>query len=207
MAATAANFEVLEFYKQLPFNYHGQAGNQANMIRARDAAEAYPILLPLLGPEVSVLEVGCGTGWFALSLRLHHRCRVMGIDYNPVAIERAQEMAQKLRQKVHFEVADLFCFDLPEPADLVVSRAGGAPAAATLAGRSCENDEIGEYILPEDVRAGDAIAMRYAGAYTFSMASNYNRFGKPAVVFVGDGTHRRVVNRESDAETSRCDVM
>jgi diaminopimelate decarboxylase len=93
------------------------------------------------------------------------------------------------------------------PADLVVSRAGGAPAAATLAGRSCENDEIGEYVLPEDVRAGDAIAMRYAGAYTFSMASNYNRFGKPAVVFVRDGTHRRVVNRESDAETSRCDVM
>lgn len=93
------------------------------------------------------------------------------------------------------------------PADLVVSQATGAPAAATLAGRSCENDEIGEYVLPDDVRAGDAIAMRYAGAYTFSMASNYNRFGKPAVAFVRDGTHRRVVNRESDAETARCDVM
>lgn len=93
------------------------------------------------------------------------------------------------------------------PADLVVSQARGAPAVATLAGRSCENDEIGEYVLPDDVRAGDAIAMRYAGAYTFSMASNYNRFGKPAVVFVRDGTHRCVVNRESDAETSRNDVI
>jgi diaminopimelate decarboxylase len=29
------------------------------------------------------------------------------------------------------------------------------------------------------------------------MASNYNRFGKPAVAFVRDGTHRRVVRAES----------
>ena len=48
--------------------------------------------------------------------------------------------------------------------------------------------------------------MRYTGAYTFSMASNYNRFGKPAVVFVRDGTHRRVVRAETPADTSRNDV-
>ncbi len=34
------------------------------------------------------------------------------------------------------------------PADLIASAATGAPAPATLAGRSCENDEIGEYVLP-----------------------------------------------------------
>ena len=49
------------------------------MIRARYAVEAYPVLLPLLRPELAVLEVGCGAGWFALSLRLHHRCRVVAI--------------------------------------------------------------------------------------------------------------------------------
>ena len=49
------------------------------------------------------------------------------------------------------------------PAELVASAAGGALAPATLAGRSCENDEIGEYELPEDVVAGDVIAMRYTG--------------------------------------------
>ena len=92
------------------------------------------------------------------------------------------------------------------PADLIVSAATGAPAPATLAGRSCENDEIGEYALPDDVAAGDAIAMRYTGAYTYSMASNYNRFGKPAVVFVRDGTQRRVVRAESDEDTSRFDL-
>jgi len=92
------------------------------------------------------------------------------------------------------------------PAELMASAATGHPAPATLAGRSCENDEIGEYDLPQDVRSGDLIAMRYTGAYTFSMASNYNRFGKPAVVFVRDGSHRRVVRAESDADVSRCDL-
>lgn len=119
--ANSVNLEVLEFYRSLPFNYHGSAAAQANMIRARDAVEAYPVLLPLLRPELPVLEVGCGAGWFALSLRLHHRCRVIAFDFNRVAIERAKQMAGYLRQDVRFEVADLFLFDPPEPAALVVS--------------------------------------------------------------------------------------
>jgi diaminopimelate decarboxylase len=92
------------------------------------------------------------------------------------------------------------------PAELVRSGAVGAPEAATLAGRSCENDEIGEYDLPGDVAAGDLIAMRYVGAYTYSMASNYNRFGKPAVVFVQNGHHRRVIRAETPDEVLRNDL-
>jgi diaminopimelate decarboxylase len=92
------------------------------------------------------------------------------------------------------------------PAETIVTTATGAPVPATLAGRSCENDEIGEYKLPSDVKAGDIIAMRYTGAYTFSMASNYNRFGKPAVIFVRDGSHRRVVRAETPADTTRSDL-
>jgi diaminopimelate decarboxylase len=92
------------------------------------------------------------------------------------------------------------------PAELAASAASGPPAPATLAGRSCENDEIGEYLLPADVAAGDLIAMRYTGAYTFSMASNYNRFGKPAVAFARDGAHRRVVRAETPEDVVRCDL-
>jgi diaminopimelate decarboxylase len=92
------------------------------------------------------------------------------------------------------------------PAELVTSAATGPAAPATLAGRSCENDEIGEYLLPDDVAAGDLIAVRYTGAYTFSMASNYNRFGKPAVAFVRDGSHRRAVRAETPADVAGCDL-
>jgi len=38
------------------------------------------------------------------------------------------------------------------------------------------------------------------------MASNYNRFPRPAVVFAGGGEHRAVVRRERDDATLRNDV-
>jgi diaminopimelate decarboxylase len=38
------------------------------------------------------------------------------------------------------------------------------------------------------------------------MASNYNRFGRPAVVFAGKGSHRLVVRRESAEDVLRNDV-
>jgi diaminopimelate decarboxylase len=38
------------------------------------------------------------------------------------------------------------------------------------------------------------------------MASNYNRFGKPAVAFVRDGAHRRVVRAETPEDVVRCDL-
>jgi diaminopimelate decarboxylase len=123
-------------------------------------------------------------------------------------------MAVKQQGRRRFVVVDGGMNDNPRPllygahhaADVVASAAGGPPVAATLAGRSCENDEIGEYLLPAELAAGDLIAMRYTGAYTFSMASNYNRYGKPAVVFVQDGSHRRAVRAESPEDVVRNDL-
>jgi diaminopimelate decarboxylase len=76
-----------------------------------------------------------------------------------------------------------------------------------VCGRSCENDELAVAALPVDLRAGDLLALRTTGAYTFSMASNYNRFPRPAVVFAGDGRHRLVVRRETPAELLEHDVV
>ena len=45
---------------------------------------------------------------------------------------------------------------------------------------------------------GDVIAMPVTGAYGHSMASNYNRVTRPAVVFVHNGSARVVVRRETD---------
>ena len=73
----------------------------------------------------------------------------------------------------------------------------GAPLARVMVcGRSCESDELGEAMLPADVRAGDVVAMRTTGAYTYSMASNYNRFPRPPVVAVGGGNAHLWARRE-----------
>jgi diaminopimelate decarboxylase len=77
----------------------------------------------------------------------------------------------------------------------------------TLCGRSCENDELGTMQLPRDVAPGDLLAMHSTGAYTYSMAGNYNRFPKPAVVGITNGTHRLLARRETIEDVLHNDAV
>ncbi|GAX91851.1 diaminopimelate decarboxylase [Effusibacillus lacus] len=74
------------------------------------------------------------------------------------------------------------------------------PAVETvsIAGKCCESGDmlIWDIELPE-VRANDILAVSCTGAYNYSMASNYNRIARPAVVFVKDGKADLVVKRET----------
>ena len=70
-------------------------------------------------------------------------------------------------------------------------------APTVVCGRSCEADELGEAMLPEDLRAGDLVVMHTTGAYTYSMASNYNHFAKPPVIAVGAGEPQVWARREA----------
>ncbi len=77
--------------------------------------------------------------------------------------------------------------------------------SSVLCGRTCENDQLGIAQLPESLAAGDIVAMCTTGAYTYSMASNYNRFARPAVVAVRGGTHRLIARRETLDDVLRTD--
>jgi diaminopimelate decarboxylase len=77
----------------------------------------------------------------------------------------------------------------------------------TLCGRSCENDELAIVPLPSGVCRGDLLAMCATGAYTYSMAGNYNRFPRPAVVGIAEGTHRLLARRESLEDVLRRDAV
>ncbi|MFP5299451.1 MAG: diaminopimelate decarboxylase, partial [Actinomycetota bacterium] len=76
-----------------------------------------------------------------------------------------------------------------------------APAGprVTVSGKHCESGDIliRDVHLPADVQDGDLLVIPATGAYTYSMASNYNRFGRPAVVLVRDGQARVLVRRET----------
>ena len=50
--------------------------------------------------------------------------------------------------------------------------------------------------MPEP-RPGDLLVIFSTGAYTYSMAGNYNRYPRPPVVFVQDGKARVAVARET----------
>jgi diaminopimelate decarboxylase len=68
----------------------------------------------------------------------------------------------------------------------------------SIAGKCCETGDmlIWDLSLPR-VRQGDILAVSCTGAYNYSMASNYNRIPRPAVVFVKDGEADLAVRRES----------
>jgi diaminopimelate decarboxylase len=52
---------------------------------------------------------------------------------------------------------------------------------------------------------GDILAVFCTGAYGYSMASNYNRLPRPAVVFVENGKATLVVERESYQDLIKLD--
>lgn len=82
------------------------------------------------------------------------------------------------------------------------------PVLVRVAGKHCESGDIvvqHDY-LPGDVRAGDLLAVPATGAYCFSLASNYNYLGRPAVVAVRDGAARVLIRRETDDDLLRRDT-
>jgi diaminopimelate decarboxylase len=82
------------------------------------------------------------------------------------------------------------------------------PAIVTIAGKHCEQGDIivRDARLPSDVAIGEVLATPVTGAYSHSMASNYNKVTRPAVVFVRDGSARLVVRRETDSDLVRLDA-
>lgn len=82
------------------------------------------------------------------------------------------------------------------------------PTTATIVGKHCESGDVivRDARLPEDVRIGDIVATPVTGAYGHSMASNYNKVPRPAVLFVKDGETRTVVRRETLDDLLRLDL-
>ena len=89
-------------------------------------------------------------------------------------------------------------------------RAPGAPRprAVRVVGKHCESGDVvvADARVPADTAVGDVLATPVTGAYGYSMASNYNKVPRPAVVFVADGAARVVVRRETDDDLVRLDA-
>ncbi|MGI9164437.1 MAG: diaminopimelate decarboxylase [Mycobacterium sp.] len=74
-----------------------------------------------------------------------------------------------------------------------------APALARIVGKHCESGDIvvRDAWVPDDIVAGDLLAVAATGAYCYSMSSRYNLIGRPAVVAVRDGRARVILRRET----------
>jgi diaminopimelate decarboxylase len=82
------------------------------------------------------------------------------------------------------------------------------PKPVRVVGKHCETGDVvvAEGFVPDDLTVGDVMATPVTGAYGHSMASNYNKVPRPAVVFVSGGEARLVVRRETLDDLIRLDV-
>ncbi|MGB7439814.1 MAG: diaminopimelate decarboxylase [Coleofasciculaceae cyanobacterium] len=92
----------------------------------------------------------------------------------------------------------------------VVANRMSAPLSETitLAGKHCESGDIliKEAQLPS-TEPGDTLVVMSTGAYNYSMASNYNRLPRPAVVLVKAGEAQLIVKRETYQDLIRLDLL
>ncbi|GHU83230.1 diaminopimelate decarboxylase [Clostridia bacterium] len=82
-----------------------------------------------------------------------------------------------------------------------------ATEIVTVAGRCCESgDLVQEHTPVAPTEVGDTLAVLSTGAYNYSMANNYNRVPKPAIVLVNNGSSRLIVKRETFEDMARNDL-
>jgi diaminopimelate decarboxylase len=155
---------------------HAFAGELVSHLRARWTAPARLILEPgrsIVGPAaVTLYRVGAVK-------------RTAGVTY--VAVDGG--MSDNPRPQLYGSRYEA----------LLANRAD-EPVADTyrIAGKHCESGDvlIQNVDLPEP-RRGDLLAVAATGAYTLTMASNYNVVTRPAAVLVADGRAELIRRRES----------
>ena len=94
-------------YRQVRIETYGQDFGQTSWVTTEESLEI-PQLLDL-GPDSSVLEIGCGSGGYALYLAKKLGCQIVGVDINEPGIRSAKELAQAraLGSRARFEQCDV----------------------------------------------------------------------------------------------------
>ena len=86
-----------------------------------------------------------------------------------------------------------------EPVEQIRSIPTGITQTVTICGKHCETDNLFlEVQVPDDIQPGDLLQVYSTGAYNSTMASNYNRYPRPATVLIRhNGTYEQIVRRDS----------
>lgn len=155
----------------------------------------------------------------AMMRRLEEGCRAAGVTRPRVVIEPGRwivseagitlytvQTIKKIDGVITYAGVDGGMTDNPRPSlygarywAVAAGKMGQeASTVVTVAGKCCESGDILiEGLKTPALERGDVLAVLNTGAYTFSMASNYNRIPRPAVVLVGEGRAEIIVERQT----------
>lgn len=155
----------------------------------------------------------------SMMTQVYQKCEAYGLTIPQVTIEPGRWIVGEAGITLYTigsikEIPDIRTYvgidggmpDNPRPAlyeakyDAVVANKVNLPIenVVTIAGKCCESGDILIWDLPvPHIESGDILAVLSTGAYNYSMASNYNRIPRPAVVMVKEGQDRLSVRRET----------
>jgi SAM-dependent methyltransferase len=100
-----ANYDA-EVYRQIRVETYGEDLGQTSWVTTEESQEIPRVLH--LTPSSYVLEIGCGSGCYALQVAATVGCRVVGLDTNAPGIQTASQLAaaRNMASQVRFEICD-----------------------------------------------------------------------------------------------------
>jgi len=87
-----------------------------------------------------------------------------------------------------------------------ISNTEGTKRVYTIVGYICETDTFGWDRQLHEVNVGDVLAIKNAGAYGYSMSSNYNSRFRPAEVLIINGEAKLIRKRETMEDLTKNQV-
>ena len=201
-----------------------EAARELAALSRRLLAEGFRLRQIDLGGGLGVDHDGCGAPTPAeLAARVLPRIEGLGLTLMlepgrslvaSAGVLLTRVIAVKEREGKTFVIVDAGMNDLLRPALYAayhriepVTARGRAAQLADVVGPVCETgDFLARGRRLEAVRPGELLAVRDAGAYGFSMASNYNMRPRAAEALLDAGTLRLVRRRESFEDLARAEV-
>lgn len=115
--------EVKRFYANLPFNYAESIKAAHEVVKNQNPIHYYTNLKELFNNNQihTVLDAGCGAGWFVASAAYYYQVKVAGFDFTQKAIDQALALCDSLgvSENVDIRVDDIFEYKNSHLFDLV----------------------------------------------------------------------------------------
>ena len=103
---TAYQNYATELYRQVRLETYGEDFGQTSWVTTEESHEISKLLN--LTPASSVLEIGCGSGGYAMHIAETVGCQILGVDINEPGVQNANQLASSrgLGARARFERCD-----------------------------------------------------------------------------------------------------